>query len=123
MNNLWLKIRVWTKVVIFALLLIYALVFIWKNSGRDVHPWFWYKTEPLTSVLTLVTAAFLIGVVATILIGTTFRTLRQIRELRTRSRSEQLEREMAEMKAKASMLRPRGAEGGVGVAEEPLDSP
>jgi len=50
---------------------------------------------------------FLGGVVVTVLLATTLRTLRQIRDLRSRSRTERLEREVADMKAKASMLRTR----------------
>ena len=53
----------------------------------------------------------LVSVIFTILIGTAFRTLRQIREIRARSRSQKLEEEIREMKEKASMLQTRPASG------------
>jgi hypothetical protein len=46
----------------------------------------------------------LVSVIFTVMLGTTFRTVRQIREIRARSRAEKLEQEVAEMKMKASML-------------------
>ena len=109
MGSLWLKIKVWTKVVVFFGLLIYAGLFIVMNSARPVKPWFWFGHDPDTSVLILVLCAFLTGVVGTILLRTTFKTLKQIREMRDRSRSDRLQREVEEMRTKAAMLRSRPA--------------
>lgn len=123
---MWLKIKVWTKVVLFAVVLLYALLFIAKNSERPVNPWFWFGREPQTSVLILGVSAFLTGVVVTILLRTTFKTIRQIRELQTRSRSDKLQREVELMKTKAAMLRTREtapAEGARGFPVEPIDPP
>ena len=53
------------------------------------------------STLPLLTA---ILVIFTIMLGTTFRTVRQVKEIRARNRAEKLEREVADMKMKASML-------------------
>ena len=124
MGTLWLKIKVWSKVAVVFALLVYAVVFVYQNSSRPVKPWFWFGREPDTSVLVLVLCAFLLGVVGTILFRTTIKTLRQIRNLRDRTRSERLEREMAEMRTKAGMLRSRGTpeageEGSAGEAELP----
>jgi uncharacterized integral membrane protein len=104
---MWLKIKVWTKIVLFGLLALYALVFFVKNSGREVQFWYWYNRDPQLPVLILVVAAFGVGVLGTILIRTTFTTLRQVRELQARGRSERLQREVDEMKMKASSLRTR----------------
>jgi uncharacterized integral membrane protein len=104
---MWLKIKVWTKIVLFALLALYALVFLVKNSGREVQFWYWYNRDPQLPVLTLVLATFVVGVIGTILIRTTFKTIRQVRELQTRGRSERLQREVDEMKMKAATLRTR----------------
>ena len=104
---MWLKIKVWTKIVLFALLALYALVFLVKNSGREVQFWYWYNRDPQLPVLTLVLATFVVGVIGTILIRTTFKTLRQVRELQSRGRSERLQREVDEMKMKAATLRTR----------------
>jgi hypothetical protein len=106
-GTLWLKIKVWTKVTIVVALFIYAVVFVYQNSARQVTPWFWFGREPQTTVLILVICAFLLGVVGTILFRTTFKTLRQLRNLAERTRAERLEREMADMRTKAAMLRSR----------------
>ena len=119
MGNFWLKFKVWTKVVLFGLLLIYVTVFIVQNSEKQATMWVWFGrgSQVTTSVLKLVLAAFLLGVLGTMLVRTTFRTVRQIREVRARGRSERLERDIADMKTKAGMLRPRTAE------PEPAASP
>jgi hypothetical protein len=110
-GSLWLKIKVWTKVVVFFGLLSYSALFIVMNSARPVKPWFWFGHDPDTSVLILVLCAFLTGVVGTILLRTTFKTLRQVREMRERGRTDRLQREMEQMKAKAAMLRSRPSPG------------
>ena len=122
MGNLWLKIKVWTKVLLFALLVTYAVLFIMRNSERKAYPWFWFDRPQETSettVLRLVLFAFLTGVVGTLLVRTTFVTLRQMREVRQRSRAGRMERELADMKAKAAMLRrkPANAEAEAGIEE------
>jgi uncharacterized integral membrane protein len=108
MGNLWLKIKVWTKVTLFGLLILYALVFIVENSGV-VEVWVWPNHTPKTSILLLVLYAFATGIVLTILVRTTLKTLRQIRDLKSRSRTDRLERDMADMKMKAAMLREKTA--------------
>jgi hypothetical protein len=112
MANVWLKIRVWTKVILFGLLLIYITVFIIQNSENHATLWVWFGRgkQVQTSVLKLVLATLLLGVVGTLLVRTTFRTVRQFREVRERSRSQRLERDIADMKTKAGMLRSRGSE-------------
>jgi len=107
MSNLWLKIKVWSKVVIFALVALYALLFIYNNSGRPIEVWFWFRTMPQMSVIVILLCSFLLGVLATILVRTIYGTIRQIRQLRQRGRTERLVREMADIKAKAGMLKTR----------------
>jgi uncharacterized integral membrane protein len=104
MGNLWLKIKVWTKGIIFGALLIYSLLFILNNSGQAVKFWYWFRREYETSMLVLILVTFLAGVACAILVRTTLKTIRQIRDLRERSRIDRLEREHADMKAKAAML-------------------
>jgi uncharacterized integral membrane protein len=114
LGNLWLKIKVWTKIAVAFALFVYGVIFVYQNSARPVKPWFWFGREPDTSVLILVLCAFLLGVVGTILFRTTIKTLRQLRNLRDRTRSERLEREVAEMRTKAAMLRSRAPSEEVG---------
>jgi uncharacterized integral membrane protein len=107
MGNLWLKIKVWTKIAVFAIVFLYIIIFVAKNSERQVKPWFWFNYEPETTVLPLVLWAFGTGVVGTILVRTTFRTLRQFRDMQERGRTEKMHRELQDMKNKAGMLRPK----------------
>jgi len=117
MNNLWLKIKVWSKIVIAAFIVIYLVTFVAKNSAATAEVWFFFFKAPFTvPLLYLIFFVFVAGVVGTILVRTTFKTLTQVRELRTRSRQEKLEREMADMKAKAARLQTRP------LAEENLES-
>jgi hypothetical protein len=113
MNEVWLSIKAWTQRLILAALVLYAGIYIWKNSDEPVKFWFWFKHEHETTVFILTTGAFFAGVVVTILISTALKTIRQIRELRSRGRHEKLERDMEEMKAKAAMLQIRPVEGDV----------
>jgi uncharacterized integral membrane protein len=107
MNDTWLKIKFWTKLTITALVTLYIAVFIAKNSERKTQFWYWYNRDYEVPILVLVAVSFLVGVLAVILIRTTFRTMRQFRDLRARSRTEKLEREIADMKVKAAMLQTR----------------
>lgn len=113
---MWLKIKVWTKVVVFGVVFLYSLIFIWMNGDKTAKFWYWPKHEPEWPVLFLVLGAFLTGIVVTILLRTTFKTLRQVRELQARSRADKLHREMETMKAKAAMLRTRDAGAGGEIA-------
>ena len=119
---MWLKFKIWTKTVVVGALVLYALLFILNNSGQAVRFWYWFRREYETSMLVLIVITFLAGVIGTLLVRTTFTTVRQIREARARSRTDRLEREVADMKAKAAMLKtkaPPGAPGGA--ATQPLD--
>jgi uncharacterized integral membrane protein len=106
---MWLKIKIWTKVIIFGLIALYGLVFFLKNDNT-VEVWYWpLKPKYTISLIWLVLIAFLLGGVVTILVRTSFKTLRQIREMRAQNRLDRLEREQADMKAKAAMLQTRTA--------------
>lgn len=107
MNEIWLSIKSWTQRLILAALLIYAIFFIFKNSGDPVKFWFWFNHEHTTTVFLLSAAAFIAGIIFTILAGTALKTLKQIRDLRSRGRQEKLERDLSEMKSKAAMLHTR----------------
>jgi uncharacterized integral membrane protein len=110
MNEIWLSIKAWIKGIIFSLILIYAILFVYNNSGKDVDFWWWFKHLHHTSVFLLVAGAFFAGVLCTIVVATTLKTLRQIRDLRSRSRQDKLERNLADMTAKAAMLQTRSTE-------------
>jgi hypothetical protein len=112
MQNMWLKVKVWTKLTIFAILSIAALVFVIQNVNKPVTVWLWNDYQ--TTLLKVLFFTALFSVIFTVLVGTAFRTLRQVRELRARNRAAKLEADLADMKAKAAMLqtKPPGASSG-----------
>jgi len=85
MNDTWHKAKIWTKLVALGLLVLFVLLFVWENYSRSVEVWF-FKVHTM-SVLELLVATFLIGVIATLLARPTYRTLRQIGELRAKPQS------------------------------------
>lgn len=113
MGNFWLKVRIWIKVALLALVLLYVLFFVYKNAKEPVKLWYWYNRQPQTTVLMLALCSFLAGVVGTLLVRTTYSTIRQVNELKDRQRAQRLDRAVADMHAKAAMLRSK-PEGGTG---------
>ncbi|MDB5174558.1 MAG: hypothetical protein JWO87_137 [Phycisphaerales bacterium] len=107
MGKIWLRIWITIKITLFALLALYILLFVIFNHDNHADVWTYPSHSIKTSVLTATLFAFLAGVIGTILVRTTFKTLRQIRDVQDRSRHEKLQREVEDMKAKASMLRPK----------------
>jgi uncharacterized integral membrane protein len=116
MQNLWLKIKIWTKIAIAVVISLYVLIFVLKNGDRKADFWFWFGREYSGSLLSLVFFAFLTGGLVTLLATTTFRTIRQIRELRARSRTAKLEDEVRDMRSKAAMLQTKPAGGAIPAA-------
>ena len=122
MGSLWLKIKIWTKISAAALIAVYLLIFIFKNGHQTAKFWYWYNGNYEGSLLLLVLFSFLIGGLVALLATTTFRTIRQVRELRNRNRAAKLQAEVNDMKAKAAMLqtRPQPAGGSAGGIGEPM---
>jgi hypothetical protein len=105
MTDIWLKIKIWVKGIVLGLVLLYVLIFLLKNTGQEaVKLWFWWNTSLTISPLLLAFSTFLLGIIAAILGRTTWTTVRQIKDMRERSRIQKMERENADMKAKAAML-------------------
>jgi lysylphosphatidylglycerol synthetase-like protein (DUF2156 family) len=103
MGNVWLKIKVWTKGIVALLTIVYALLFIYNNS-KPTEVWWWFDRRFNSSTVVLIAIAFLAGIISAVLTRTTIRTLQQVRDLRSKSRTERIERDLAEMKQKASRL-------------------
>lgn len=116
MNNLWLKIKVWTKGILAVLILLYLIFFIAKNSGETVSFWLFFNNQLETSLLVFAFVTFFGGVLMALLVRAMFKTLRQIREMREKSRTVRLERQVNDMQTKAAMLKTRGG------AESPATS-
>jgi uncharacterized integral membrane protein len=113
---MWLKIKVWTKITLASLLAIYILVFVLKNTTQDVTFWWWINRTSNTSVFMLALFAFLSGAIGMILVRTTWKTYTQIRELQRRSRTQKMERDLADMKSKAAMLKTRDTPSSAGTS-------
>jgi uncharacterized integral membrane protein len=118
MNTLWQNVKVYSKLTVISVILVYALAFIYQNSNQAVTFWWWYKREWSTSVLFLAGGAFLAGVLSWVLFRMFWKTLRQLRQVREKNKAARLEREMAEMRAKAAKLQTRPGNGGSTI--EPL---
>jgi hypothetical protein len=80
MADTWFKIKVWTKLVLLALVILFILLFTLENYSLTVDVWL-FKMHNMT-VLELLVATFLLGVLATLLAKPTYRTLGQIAQLR-----------------------------------------
>jgi uncharacterized integral membrane protein len=106
MQSLWLKIKVWTKITIFAVVLLYALIFVIFNANQSVRIWFWFGKSVETTALGLMFGTLILGSVLTLLAGVVFRTIKQVKDLRRQSAHAQLQRDMADMKARAAVLNP-----------------
>jgi len=104
MGNFWLKVKIWLKTTLAAVLFIYALLFIYNNSNEQVHFWWWFGHNYEHEKLTFGFAAFVGGVILTIVVRTTFTTMRQLQDLQTRGRSQRMERDIQDMKEKAARL-------------------
>lgn len=108
MTNVWTKIRIGFKIAVAALITAYVLLFVLKNNEQPVSLWLWPNAArwqanvPLLIFLTL-----LAGVIATIVLRMLWKTIRQIRDMRQRTRIERLERQVADQKTSAAKLQTR----------------
>lgn len=107
MSDLWLKIKFWIKTTLISVLAVYTGLFIYNNSGetRQINFWWWFGQEPKTSVFVLALVSFLAGMVTTLLIRTTFTTIKQFRLMKAAKAT----RDVAEMQMKAAKLQTRSA--------------
>jgi uncharacterized integral membrane protein len=102
--SLWAKIWAWTKTAIFAAMVTYVVLFVLNNSGQAVNVWLFFGPKTNVSLLVLILFSFIAGILLMLVLRAVNKTLRQIREMRARSRASRLEREVANMKSKAAML-------------------
>jgi len=109
MSNVWLKFKIWFKLILFGLIAVYILLFLLNNTGKTVQLWLWFGESGTysSSILALVFVVFVISAIGTLLISTIWRTVRQIREVGQRTRTQRLEQAIAEMNAKAAKLQTR----------------
>jgi hypothetical protein len=109
---MWEKLKLYTKMTLFGALALYILAFILMNKDRVVDtdlnlPLIANYHRP--SVLLVLPITAILSIVAWSLIRTIFKTIRQFRALKERQRTAKLEKEVAEMRAKAEKLQTRPA--------------
>jgi hypothetical protein len=126
---MWEKIKLWTRIVVFSALALYLLIVIavnWELRLNGPLQLVLVKFEnPRVLLVLLVTAV--VSIFGWWLTRTVFKALRQLQSVRERSRTAKLEKEMAEMKAKAAMLQKKegvtSAAAAPGFPVVPVSSP
>jgi hypothetical protein len=103
---MWEKIKLWTRIVVFSALALYVLIVValnWTLRVKGTLELMFVRFEdPRVLLVLLVTAV--VSIFGWWLTRTVFKALRQLQSVRERSRTAKLEKEMADMKAKAAML-------------------
>jgi hypothetical protein len=106
---MWEKIKFWTRVVIFGLLALYVIVVTLLNWNLhikgDLDLVFVKYTD--TQVLKVLFFTAVVSILGWWLMRTVWRALRQLKTMQEKSRTARLEKEVADMKAKAGMLQTR----------------
>ena len=109
MGTFWEKLKFWTKAIAFGVAVLYLFIVTAANWSLvidgDLNLIVAKYQKPHVLTVLLVTAV--ISIFGWWLLRTIFKTLRQWQHLQDRSRTARLEKEMADMKAKAGMLQTR----------------
>ena len=116
MKGYFLKAWLWLKSILLGAVVLYITLFVFNNNNKETKVWWWFNREPAVSLLSLIFTVLMMGVLVTLLVRTIVTTVRQIQETRARTRTMRLEREVAEMRAKAEMLQKRESVGGTAPA-------
>ena len=108
---MWEKIKLWTRIILFSALALYLLIVIavnWDKRVDGVLQLVFVKFEKPRVLLVLLATA-IVSIFGWWLMRTVFKALRQLQSVRERSRTTRLEKDLAEMKAKAAMLQKKEA--------------
>jgi hypothetical protein len=109
MKTTWLKIKLWIKVTVFSVIALYVIGFIIANRNARVDPSldFLFKKYDNANVLLVLLLTGVLSIFGWWLFKTVFKTIRQMRDVKRRAHLERIEREHAEMIAKAAKLKMR----------------
>jgi hypothetical protein len=109
MTDLWLKIKLWTKVGLLGIVFLFLVILLNRNWNVEVSPYvdLVFRKYDRPSFLLVAFIISILSILGWWLIVTGFKTVRQFRQARERGRTERLEREVADMKAKAAKLQTR----------------
>ena len=109
MKSTWLKIKLWTRFGLIGVVTLYLIAFVLVNRNARIDPAldfvFTKHTDPNALLVMLLTGVF--SVFGWWLFRAVFKTLRQLNDVRRRTHLEKIEREHAEMVAKAAKLQTR----------------
>jgi hypothetical protein len=103
---MWEKIKLWTRIILFSALALYLLIVVavnWELRLNGPLQLVFVKFDNARVLLVLLVTA-VVSIFGWWLTRTVFKALRQLRGVRERSRTAKLEKDMADMKAKAAML-------------------
>jgi len=124
-GTFWEKLKFWTKAIVFGVAALYLLIVVTLNwelkIEGDLNLIFTKYQRP--HVLTVLLVTGVLSICGWWLLRTVFKTLRQWRSLQDRSRTAKLEKEMAEMRAKAQMLQTRESPASTTPSTPPSDTP
>jgi hypothetical protein len=109
MGGFWQKFLAGLKLTLLLVLAIHIVLFIILNISAvvDTRLSLIYKSFDRPNFLLVMLLTSVISIFGWWLFRTSYKTVRQINESRTRARTVKLERDMADMKAKAAMLQTR----------------
>lgn len=108
---MWEKIKLWTRAIVFGVLALYVLIVLAVNwelrLDGTLQLMFVQFVKPRVLSVLLVTAV--VSLIGWWLLRAVIKTVRQLQAVRERSRTAKLEKEVAEMRAKAGMLQKKEA--------------
>jgi len=109
MGNLWQRIKRWTVGVVTVVVTLFLIILISRNWNAEVSPSLdlVFKNYPKAPFLLVTLITGVTSILGWWLIRTLIKMIWQLRQARERRRTERLEREVADMKAKAAMLQTR----------------
>ena len=106
MNGFWQKFLAAVKSVVLGLLVIHLILFVVLNISAvvDTRLSLIYKSFDRPNFLLVMLLTSILSIFGWWLFRTSLKTLRQMNESKSHSRTLKLERDMAEIKSKAAML-------------------
>lgn len=115
MNTFWQKLLAGLKIGLLAVLVIHIVLFVILNIAAvvDTRLSLIYKSYDRPNFLLVMLLTSVISIFGWWLFRTSYKTIRQMTDARTRTRTIKLEGDMADMKAKAAMLQTRPIGDGV----------
>lgn len=112
MNSTWLKIKVWTKISVFGIISLLIVVVLSRNwDTRVSHLDFLFVKYENPRLLLVLFLTSIFSIFGWWIFKTVFKTIRQLRDVRRRAHLERIEKEHADMLAKAAKLQTKPEPG------------